>query len=253
MSLSTAEERIFDGRVLAPGVAFGYTYWEHELAPEASGFSRLASDDIPGEISRLHNALAHLRETLEEHVAEIHAPAEEDVKEILEAHLLQLNDTRFFSAIINRILDGLPVVRAVEEAFSATANRLVLSGDPYLKARAEEIRDLCQSLRRAVVVGDCRSRRRKVRQVRQEPLIIITPFLSPVAALRARRLKAAGFVTGSRSSSSHGAILLRAGGIPALGGSPFPTSKRTTDCPRSWMPWPGSYTSRPRIRHGVAF
>ena len=91
---------------------------------------------------------------------------------MLEAHLLQLNDARFFDSIVDRIGDGLPSERAAEEVFSAAVERLVLSGDPCLKARVEEKRYLCQSLRHAMVVGDCRSHRG---HLRQEPLIFVTP------------------------------------------------------------------------------
>ena len=124
------EEQVFGGRIIAPGAVFGRIYWEHALTQEAFEAPRLTPEAIGDEISSLHSAIAHIRETIEEHVAEIHAPAQEDVEEILAAHLLKLNDTRFFTSIFDRIRDGLPAERAVEEAFSATANRLALSGDP---------------------------------------------------------------------------------------------------------------------------
>jgi phosphoenolpyruvate-protein phosphotransferase len=212
-------ETLLSGRIIAPGAGLGYVSWE-QAPPPVGPPTPLEPQAVEGEIARLQAAIVHLRKTVELHVKEFHAPAHEDAADVLSAHLLMLDDSRFFANIFERIKQGrLSAEHALEAAFLETANRLLLSGDPYLQVRAEEIRDLFQSLRRAMMPENSDVLRTAAAQ---GPVVVVARSLCPDVVLRARCMRAAGFISSSEAFTSHGAILLRASGIPSLGGVELP-------------------------------
>jgi phosphotransferase system enzyme I (PtsI) len=214
-SQSRERERVLSGRVITPGVAAGVA---HVDAPPPSHLnaSPVTADRVDQELARFDQAFALTAAHLEEHVREFHAPNDEDLRPILAMHELILQDQQFMGRIRGRIAtESMRAERAVEEAFCDAADRLAATRDAYLHARAEDIRDVCQALVRALLLGE---RAFALRRTSAESLIFVTPYLHVSAVLRARRLGAQAFVTSSQSYTSHGAILLRAAGLPALGG-----------------------------------
>lgn len=206
------------GRAIAPGVAFGYARFE-EAVPAENVPSAIEPGAVQNELMRLDAAFGQVRDDLETHINESHAPDEEDHQHILNAHLAVLDDAHFFSSIRDRIETGhVSAERAVREVFLAVARRLTAHGNSYMHDRVEDFRDICQNLRRALLHG---VRARQPRQPGTEPFVCLTPHLHPTAVLRAKRLRAVAFVTASRAFTSHGAILLQGSGIPALGGVAF--------------------------------
>ena len=220
-----AEPVVVTGVTISPGAAVGTVVRDEPPPPLEPDPPDLSADEIEREVTRFRQALLHVQATIEEHVREEHAPAESDQEDILAAHLLMLDDHHFTNAIAERIrAERIPAEHAVETSFADVASRLVFSGDPYLRARAEEIRDLSQSLRRSL-------RRDAVNSDRPTPRgrpVFVSSCLGATGVLRARRANAVAFVTSSTAFTSHGAILLRASGIPALGAvdlesAPLPT------------------------------
>jgi len=224
----TETGRTLRGKVISPGAAFGYVIREEPITALGGEAPTLRPADVEREVARLDRAVLWVRATLESHVKEEHDPHDSDLDEILDAHLLMLDDHVFLDRVANRIHDDrVPADHAVEREFSRVANRLVVRGDPYLKARAEEIRDLCQSLRRALRNAEGDPKRQKL----PRPPVIVSPCLGATAVLRARRANAVAFLTSSTALTSHGAILLRASGIPALGGVDVESAHLKTGTP----------------------
>jgi len=81
-------------------------------------------------------------------------------------------------------------------------------------ARAEDVRDIVTTILDALVKGE---HSETPTADAGERLVFVTPHLHPSAVMQAQRAHAAGFVTESKAVSSHGAILLKGFGIPALG------------------------------------
>ena len=144
MSVPGARVRL-RGTVISPGVAVGVASIVEPLAFPSTP-ATIAAQDVEREIERLHYGKQLVREHLEEHVRGVHAPAAEDWPQIFAAHLLVLEDHAFFRSIEDRIRHQLlPADRAVEEAFHSAASRLAASDDCYMRARAEDLRDIVQS------------------------------------------------------------------------------------------------------------
>jgi phosphoenolpyruvate-protein phosphotransferase (PTS system enzyme I) len=205
----------FAGTVISPGVAFGFARVIEPLAfPDAP--ATIAADDVDLELARLRHARTLVREHLDEHVRGVHAPAGEDAAQIFAAHLLVLDDQGFFASIAERIRDRrMSADRAVRDAFGAAAERLAGSEDCYLRSRAEDLRDICASVRRALAYG---AGAFALPDPRPGPTVLVVPALRPSVVLRARREGVVAMVADDAALMSHGAILLRTAGIPALGG-----------------------------------
>jgi phosphotransferase system enzyme I (PtsI) len=213
--VSTAANRLcLPGSVISPGVGIGFASVVEPLSFPPTP-STIAAEDVEREIDRLHRAQELVREHLEEHVRGVHAPATEDWSQIFAAHVLVLDDRPFFESIEHRIRDHrLPADRAVEEAFAAAAARLAASEDCYMRSRAEDLRDVCASVRRALAYGGAAFERHTATG---RPTVLVVSDLRPSVALRARHEDIAAVVTDSTVQVSHAAILLRAAGIPTLG------------------------------------
>ncbi len=215
MSTDTPGGARMQGRVISPGVASGIARVEEPLLSAVTP-SMIAEEDVANELVKLNQATDLVRTHLEQHVRSEHSPAQEDLKQIIAAHVLVLDDKDFFASIEGRIRSQhYHADHAVSEAFTAAAARMTASSDSYMQARAEDLRDICQSIRRALAHGP---REFQPRQFSEDPTVYVVPHLRPSVVLRARREGAVGFVTSSTALTSHGAILLRAAGIPALGG-----------------------------------
>lgn len=210
----TDAERVVAGRIIARGVAFGYVHVDEPL-PSHLDAEPVTSDRVPIEVERLREAIGQVHAHLEEHVREFHAATDEDLKQVVATHQLILNDSHFVDGVIARI-EGHQVraERAVEEAFCDAADRLAATRDTYLRTRAEDLRDICQVILRSLTRGE-----HAFHPVTPDDrdLVFVTSHLHVSGVLRARRAGAKAFVTSSTAFSSHGAILLRASGIPSIG------------------------------------
>ena len=90
--------------------------------------------------------------------------------------------------------------RAVEEAFCDAADRLAATRDSYLRARAEDLRDICQVILRALVRGE-----RAFRAPNHvHDLVMVSRQLHVSDVLRARRVGARAFITSSRATRTPG-------------------------------------------------
>lgn len=217
MSKPTDQRSILLGRAISRGVGRGLAVVDDSIIPAIE--EPLRPGEATTHIEGLNRARQLVAEHLEDHVRGVHAPAEEDLGAVLEAHLMVLRDQGFFADIEERIRgDRLPAERAVREAFSSAAARLGASNDAHLRSRAEDLRDICQNLRRALVFGADAFQSHVPADA--SPVMVV-PSLHPSTVLRARRLGAVGFVTSSTAYTSHAAILLRAAGIPAVAGVPL--------------------------------
>ena len=157
-----------------------------------------------------------MRRRLEEYLREFHSPEETDLKQILHAQLLILDDREFFKGISRRIREQLrSAEHAVEDEFSSVANRLGASRDYYMRARAEDLRGICQLVLKSLMLEQAAFG--PVDRGRESP-VYYSASLRPTAVLRARKAGAVAFITSSTAYTSHAAILLRGSGIPALGG-----------------------------------
>lgn len=209
---NTGEVRLH-GQSISPGIGTGICCLEERMR----GIPRhhIPNSSVEANQARLHDSLDIARHNLEQHVKEAHKLWDDDLSRILKAHEMMLQDQDFIRKVEIRIARELKNVHwAVSEEVDELVARLEAARDPYMQARAEDIRDLGHMIVEVLSEDDDSSR---LNPVEGEPEIMITQNLYPSLAMKAQMRGVVGFATESPAVSSHAAILLKGLGIPVVG------------------------------------
>ncbi len=218
-TLAPTNEVCLTGTPIRRGLVVGIARFDTVIASPTNR-DPLPPDRAESEVQRLQDAILTVQRHLTDHVRQLHIPNNADLDQIVAAHHLILEDHHFIEGINERIrTEQVFAERAVEEAFRAAADRLSTTRDSYLRARAEDIRDVCQAIRTALIRGSLEP----ASTTSTGPdTIFVSPHLHVSSVLRAQRAGAVAFVTESHAVTSHAGLLLRASGIPSLAGITLP-------------------------------
>jgi len=202
-----------EGRVVSAGVALGRAL----IVDDTSSFPRhtIGEDEIPGEQDRLACAIEAVRRSLRHHIEAEHGADSGEVQQVLNAHQMVLGDEGLLEAITHRIgQERKNAEWAVAEVSREIIRRFEEHRDPYLRARAEDHRDMGNTLIEALIAE--RSGSTCALGDVEHPVVVARHFF-PSTALRARRIGAVAFLAESHATVSHAAIILKGLGIPVLG------------------------------------
>ena len=180
-----------------------------------SAAPRRGAPDIEVELERLREA----RRRASEELAELYRRAAEGIgreeAQIFEIHRMLLDDEDFTESLDADVSGG----RFAEDAVTGTVDRFAAmmraTGDPYLAARAADMKDIGGRLCR-ILSGDDEE---TPVDSDGEPYILVADDLTPSETVTMDKSRILGFVTFSGTPNSHTAILARAMGIPALVGT----------------------------------
>ena len=136
---------------------------------------------------------------------------ENEAAGIFAAHLEILDDPMLRESIETHLGDGLSPIEAVEAASKELAAMFEEIEDEYLRARADDVRDICRSLseRLSGSAGDSW-------QGLPEDAVIVAEELFPSDTTEMDFGKIRAFVMQRGSVTSHVSIIARSKGIPAL-------------------------------------
>ena len=130
---------------------------------------------------------------------------------IFDAHQLLLDDPALLDSARNRIDDGLSAVSAWSVAVQDVAGEFAAVPDPYLRARAEDVRAVGHQVLRAMSGGGENS---------AGPTgVVIAADLTPAEAAELDPARVAAVLLAFGSPHAHNVILLRAKGIPVIVGA----------------------------------
>ena len=213
MVLAKSDTRQLKGIGASSGIAIGQvriaerrrvTVTEHQVPAEA----------IPGEISRLAQALQRAKaelSALRDQLAVTHGPEHLCV---IDAHLMLLDDTMLVSettGYIERL--GINAEGALKRTQTRFKSFFDGVEDEYLRERGGDVETVVERVLRTMV------------GVKQEPLaqfdgkvIVVAHDLSPADILQIDKSKVIGFMTDLGGKTSHAAILARAFEVPAVVG-----------------------------------
>jgi multiphosphoryl transfer protein len=191
----------------APGIGVGpklsLATTELEIADRAAGEPDVERDRLIAAVTRTRKELVATRDQVARAVGEHDAA-------IFDAHVLLLEDDDLLGSALGLIdEDEVAADRAWRRAVDALAERFGALADPYLRARSEDVRSvgdqvLAHLLGIELDVGDAAKG------------IVVTADLTPAQAARLDPAHVDGIVTAFGSPLSHGAILARSLGIPAV-------------------------------------
>ncbi len=210
---SAEGERLYRGQPGAPGVAVGTAVVMRPPADIGSVPER-SSDRPDLELKRFDKAVQLARVEIGEMMERLSESMPSADRALFDAYLMMLDSGSFIGAARSIISDESQwapgalsrVVRQHARAFEAM-------DDPYLRERAEDVRDLGRR-----ILGHLEQQRPKRRSFPKETVLIGEEIsASMLAEVPPERL--AGVVTIRGSRTSHTAILARALGIPAVMGA----------------------------------
>ncbi len=205
--LSGTVPRIFTGTTLMTGIASGPTVLH---APRQTGITLLA-DDPARELDRLHEASDRMQRGLDALLAGVPLDASAS-RDVMEAYRLVAADQGWLRRVADAIQGGLTAEAAVSRVANDLHNRMRRISDPYLRERLADLEDLANRLM-TTLIGEV---------PRDEiPIggILLARRLGPAELLDWHAKGIAGLAVEEASPSGHAAILARALGIPAIGGT----------------------------------
>jgi phosphotransferase system enzyme I (PtsI) len=207
---------------VAPGLAEGRAFVVRTRRRDVRYL--VAADRVKAELNRLAEAQGRARRQIEGIRARLAGVAGQGAASLFEAQLLMIDDPMLLGRATALVRDER---RNAEWALRAAADELVTvigaAGDPYLRERQGDVRDVVERL-----VGNLRWEVRGiVLPEGTEPWVLVADELSPSAVAQMDWSRAAGFVTEGGSWASHTAILARSLGVPAVVG----VARATTTIP----------------------
>ena len=199
------------GIAASPGVAVGPVF---RLEPEEFAVRdvEIAADGVESEIASFRGALDASRRDLVGIRDGIASELGEGAAQIYDAHLLILDDPEMISAVEKGVRERRRNAASVfRDVMASVAAHFENVDDEYLRERRSDILD-CERrvLRHLLGVG-----RRTLADLRQ-PAIIVAHDLGPSEVAMLPRDRVLAFVLEVGGRTSHGAIVARGRGIPAV-------------------------------------
>jgi phosphocarrier protein FPr len=225
-AIAALVRRNFDEPVTAVGAVRGTTVGGPTAASPGIGIGPKTSlpdvdyeprDTAPGtpavETERLHAAVEATRAELTSTRDHVAGAAGEREAEIFDAHVLLLDDDELVGTALKVVAgEAVTAEHAWQVAVDALAARFTQLTDSYLQSRADDIRAVGDQVL-AHLGGHASSPTHTLAG------ILVTADLTPTQAARLDPSTVLGIVTAAGSPLSHGAILARALGIPAVVGA----------------------------------
>jgi len=198
------------GIAAAPGQAFAPA-WRWNDAPRASP---AAGPTGAQGVDELERAIEQVKARLALTTARLHAGGASAEAGILEAQALMLEDPALLEGARELLTQGTAAEVAVAETMAPFAAMLRASPDPVFQARAADVDDVVEQIRRALLgLSDAPA-------LPSQPSIVVARDLAPSQTAGLDRTLVVGFATEQGTATAHTAILARALGLPAVVGIP---------------------------------
>ncbi len=213
------EEKALRGVPISPGVALGCVCLFRQSRTDAIPIHRITDELIEQEEQRLDAAKMLVKDrlgTLRQVAFERIGPAE---AEIFVAQNMIIDDPAIGASLSQAIGRGSNAEMAVVDTFEDYERQLGEVDDDYLRERVSDLSELKH--RMLVALGGSRHECRRQRTGECSGVarrVVFVKELTPALVLEMAEEQIAGFVAEVGGDTSHGAILARALGLPAVTG-----------------------------------
>lgn len=196
----------FDGVPLCDGIGIGRVVLHEPRVVVSSLFN----EDVDSEVSRLTEALAILRESIEDMLARRDVADEGEHRAVLETYRKFAQDRGWVRRLEEAVRNGLTAEAAVEKVQSDMRARMMHLTDPYIRERLHDFDDLANRLLRQLigqgsVNGDVTD------------AVVVARNMGAAELLDYHRGQIRGLVLEEGAATSHVVIVARALGIPVAG------------------------------------
>lgn len=216
---AASKERRLAGLSVAPGVAVGRPC----MVEVSQRHSTAAAIELDSEGERAIGALTRAQAQLQRFVQSAAERGDRLGAEIFEAHVLILTDATVKAALLEQVALGGSAASAIRDVFDGYVATFEAVADDYLRSRAADFAELEAHLLH--VLNECQLER-SCRDAAactiehcalENPHILIGEQLDAQVAARLDH-HTRGFLAASGSARSHGALIARALGVPAVTG-----------------------------------
>ena len=200
----------FTGTPASPGVSIGPAFLLNieEIRVQKRNLGN--KEEVEAELDRFRAALAHTRVELEQISDQVSDIIEG--RQLIEVHILLLNDPSMISDVENRIRnEQVSAEYAVSKALYDVLERFSLMKDPYIRSRSIDIKDVGKR-----IMANLMGTEQEALQNLTNPVVLVSRDLDPSQTAGLSRKQLLGIVTDLGGSTSHTAILARSMGIPAV-------------------------------------
>ena len=201
--------KIIQGQGVSKGIEQGTIYFYHRAAAQVE--MRTGADEQE-ERARLERAKERTAQQLSDMAEKAREEAGDEAAVLFETHAMFLEDEDYTGAMDELLAQGFNAEYAVDQAGQEFAAMLASMDDPYMQARAADIKDVTGRIlnnRMGVVEGGIDS---------DVPVILCADDLAPSETIQLDKKKILAIATQKGSGNSHTAILARTMGIPAVCG-----------------------------------
>jgi phosphoenolpyruvate-protein kinase (PTS system EI component) len=202
-------ERILRGVAGSPGTAIGAATFRSGFPPALVHRQTTFLGSIP-ERARVRDALEKTRNDLGRLQSAAASEIGEEHALIFGMHLLLLNDPMFDALVNEGIAGNRSAVISTDDAFTEIVQRLGDARDPYIQELIEDIEDL-----RSRVLGHLVS---MPRQGNIDARIVVSARTTPSLIVELKARGALGIASELGGATSHGVLVARALGVPAVTG-----------------------------------
>ena len=201
---------LLQGKGVSKGVANGPIYFFQR--PDTT-ISDAPAADLEAEKARIAAAQEKSIEQLNALADKAREETGDETAILFETHAMFVEDEDYVDCMMNTLEEkGCVAEKAVETAGEEFAAMLAAMEDPYMQARAADIKDVTRRILNnlmGIAEGGIDS---------DVPVILAADDLAPSETLQLDKSKILGFITQGGSGNSHTAILARTMGIPAICG-----------------------------------
>ncbi len=199
---------------ISRGIAIGPAHLLHRSSLDIPEYT-IDTDSIPDEIARFRAALRDSRRHLRAVNSKIPHDAENDIRELVDIHLLMLSDSTLIDEPIRLIKSqSMNAELALDRHRKALSQIFDNMDDPYLSARNEDLNQVIRLVQK-FLKEDRRDDRSAIKQLATGQ-IMIADDISPADLALLFDQKIAGFISEHGGRHSHTAILARSLRIPAV-------------------------------------
>jgi phosphotransferase system, enzyme I, PtsP len=202
-------ERVLRGMAASPGIAIGTATFRNTF-PRALVRRETAHRGLIAERARVRDALQKTQNDLIRLQSAAASEIGEEQALIFGTHLLLLNDPMLTSLVDQGVEAGRSAPVAIDDTFDEIVRRLRAAPDPYIQERIEDIEDL-----RSRILGHLIGVERQGSVVAR---LVVSARTTPSLVVELKARGALGVASELGGPTSHGALLARALGVPAVTG-----------------------------------
>ncbi|MBV8376350.1 MAG: phosphoenolpyruvate--protein phosphotransferase [Verrucomicrobia bacterium] len=200
------------------GIAIGRPILLDTIVHSLPTYAVESAPEVKREVEKLGSAIAEAIAEFDRRIERLKGSLDRPEEEIFDAQRMIFADPTILKEVQKQIQEHhLNAAAAWHKTLSGYATDQENAEDPYLRARAADFREVERTVLSRLIGGGTGSALPD--QPFAEPTLLICEELTPTLAEQSRRLSIAGVIQLGGGITSHGAILARALGLPAIGGA----------------------------------